>query len=268
MIRMKKYVCAGVLGFAGLVMFGGASNGMAQSAAGNVGSGPNDAQIEADVTKALDSKRFKEVKSSVQNGVVKLTGSVDLYSAKLDADDRAHHRKNVKGVENEIEVVGAEVDDVTLRNKLAEKLAYDRVGYGTTAFNAFTIGVEKGVVTVGGTAYGPTDKDSALSLVENYPGVRDVIDNVEVAPVSPIDDRIRLAEARSIYGFPQLNKYAIDPAKPIRITVVNGNVTLSGVVDNQSDKDVANIRANVVPGVFKVVNNLEVVGSEAEKPDK
>ena len=104
MIRMKKYVCAGVLGFAGLVMFGGASNGMAQSAAGNVGSGPNDAQIEADVTKALDSKRFKEVKSSVQNGVVKLTGSVDLYSAKLDADDRAHHRKNVKGVENEIEV--------------------------------------------------------------------------------------------------------------------------------------------------------------------
>ena len=73
-------------------------------------------------------------------------------------------------------------------------------------------------------------KISALSLVENYPGVRDVIDNVEVAPVSPIDDRLRLAEARSIYGFPQLNKYAIDPAKPIRITVVNGNVTLSGVV--------------------------------------
>ena len=104
--------------------------------------------------------------------------------------------------------------------------------------------------------------------MENYPGVKDVIDNVEVAPVSPMDDRIRLAEARSIYGFPQLNKYAIDPAKPIRITVVNGNVTLSGVVDNQSDKDVANIRANGVPGVFKVVNNLEVVGGAAEKPAK
>ena len=123
-------------------------------------------------------------------------------------------------------------------------------------------------MTLGGTAYGPTDKDSALSLAENYPGVKDVIDNVEVAPVSPMDDRIRLAEARSIYGFPQLNKYAIDPAKPIRITVVNGNVTLSGVVDSQSDKDVANIRANAVPGVFKVVNNLEVVGGEAEKSDK
>ncbi|WP_260177568.1 BON domain-containing protein [Tunturibacter empetritectus] len=268
MSGMKNFACVGVLGFAGLAMLGGASRGVAQSAPGNVASGPNDAQIQADVTKALDNKRFKDVKSSVQNGVVKLTGTVELYSAKLDADDRAHHRQNVKGVENQIEVAGPEVDDVTLRNKLAEKLAYDRVGYGTTAFNAFTIGVEKGVVTLGGTAYGPTDKDSALSLAENYPGVKDVIDNVEVAPVSPMDDRIRLAEARSIYGFPQLNKYAIDPAKPIRITVVNGNVTLSGVVDSQSDKDVANIRANGVPGVFKVVNNLEVVGGEAEKPAK
>jgi hyperosmotically inducible protein len=105
-------------------------------------------------------------------------------------------------------------------------------------------------------------------LVENYPGVKDVIDNIEVAPVSPMDDRIRLAEARAIYGVPQLNKYAIDPAKPIRITVVNGNVTLTGVVDSQGDKDVANIRANGVPGVFKVINNLEVVGDTAEKPSK
>ena len=268
MKRVKTFVYVCALGFAGLGMLGRSSMGVAQSAASSVSPGPNDAQIQADVTKALDSKRFKDVKSSVQNGVVTLTGTVDLYSAKMDADDRAHHRKNVKGVENLIEVAGPEVDDVTLRNKLAEKLAYDRVGYGTTAFNAFTIGVEKGVVTLGGTAYGPTDKDSALSLVENYAGVKDVIDNVEVAPVSPMDDRIRQAEARSIYGFPQLNKYAIDPAKPIRITVVNGNVTLSGVVDSQSDKDVANIRANGVPGVFKVVNNLEVVGGETEKSDK
>jgi hyperosmotically inducible protein len=240
----------------------------AQAASAGVGSGANDAQIQADVAKALDNKRFQDVKSSVQNGVVILAGTVDLYSTKLDADNRAHHRKNVKGVENRIEVAGPSIDDTTLRNKLAEKLAYDRVGYGTTAFNAFTIGVETGVVTLGGTAYGPTDKDSALSLVANYPGVKDVIDNIEVAPASPMDDRIRLAEARAIYGAMQLNKYAIDPAKPIRITVVNGNVTLSGVVDSQGDKDVANIKANTVSGVFKVVNNLEVVGDVSEKPEK
>ena len=266
---------AGLLGLTiWMMMLCGIAGGLAQTpatGAGNgpgAGSGPNDAQIQADVAKALDSKRFKDVNSSVQNGVITLTGTVDLYSAKLDADNRAHHRKNVKGVENLIVVAGPPVEDTTLRDKLAEKLAYDRVGYGTTAFNAFTIGVENGVVTLGGTAYGPMDKDSAVSLAENYPGVKDVIDNIDVAPVSPMDDRIRLAEARAIYGVPQLNKYAIDPAKPIRITVVNGNVTLSGVVDNQSDKDVANIRAKGVPGAFKVVNNLQVVGDTAEKPQK
>jgi osmotically-inducible protein OsmY len=249
-----------LLGLSGVLMLGGVARGVAQS------SGPNDAQIQADVTKALDNKKFKDVKISVQNGIVTLSGTVDVYSVKEDADNRAHHRKNVKGVQNMIEVAGPTVDDETLRNKLAEKLAYDRVGYGTTAFNSFTIGVQNGVVTLGGTAYGPTDKDSALSLVSNYPGVKDVVDNIEVAPVSPMDDRIRLAEARAIYGAPQLNKYAIDPAKPIRITVVNGNVTLSGVVDTQADKDVANIRANGVSGVFKVVNNLEVAGTpEKEK---
>jgi hypothetical protein len=83
-----------------------------------------------------------------------------------------------------------------------------------------------------------------------------------------MDDQIRLAEARAIYGYPRLNKYAIDPAKPIRITVVNGIVTLSGVVDSQTDKDVANIQANGVPGVFKVVNNLQVVGSEKSEKEK
>jgi osmotically-inducible protein OsmY len=262
---------AGLLGLAGVLLFAGPARATAQggSNGAQVSNGaPNDAQIQADVMKSLENKRFKDVKASVKNGVVTLTGTVDVYSAKVDADNRAHHRKNVKGVENQIEVAGPTIDDTTLRNKLAEKLAYDRVGYGTTAFNAFTIGVQNGVVTLGGTAYGPSDKDSAVSMVENYPGVKDVVDNIEVAPVSPMDDHIRLAEARAIYGFPQLNKYAIDPAKPIRITVVNGNVTLSGVVDTQADKDVANIRANGVPGVFKVVNNLEVVGETAEKPEK
>jgi hyperosmotically inducible protein len=248
---------AGLLGLAGVLAFGSAM-GLAQA-------GVHDAQIQADVAKALDNKRFKDVKVSTQDGIVTLTGTVDVYSAKEDADNKAHHRKNVKGVQNLIQVDGPVVDDTTLRNKLSEKLAYDRVGYGTTAFNALTIGVKNGVVELGGVAYGPTDKDSAVSLVSNYPGVKDVIDNIEVAPVSPMDDRIRLAEARAIYGFPTLNKYAIDPAKPIRITVVNGNVTLSGVVDTQADKDAANIRANTVPGVFKVVNNLEVAGNASGK---
>src|SRR5271163_4201245 len=171
----------GVLGLAGVLMLGGVARGMAQSGQSDA---QGDAQIQADVMKALDSNRFKGVKASVQDGVVMLTGTVDLYSAKMDADDRAHHRKNVKGVENQIQVAGPTVDDTTLRDKLAEKLAYDRVGYGSIAFNAFTIGAANVVVALGGTANGPADKVSALSLVENYPGVKDVIDKIDVTPVS------------------------------------------------------------------------------------
>ena len=222
----------------------------------------SDSDVQAEVQKSLDSKRFSGVTATVKDGIVTLTGTVDVYATKEDAEHKIHHKKGVVAVSNQITVGGpaseTPVSDIELRNKLAEKLSYDRVGYGTTAFNSFTIGVQNGVVTLGGVAYGPTDKDSALSLVSHYPGVRDVIDNIEVAPVSPNDDRIRLATARAVYGFPSLNKYAIDPAKPIRITVVNGNVTLTGVVDNQADRDAAGIRANGVPGAFKVTNDLQV----------
>lgn len=225
-----------------------------------------DAQTQADVTKALDKKQFSDVHAQVNNGVVKLTGSVSTYADKEDADRRAHHRKGVTAVDNELQVAGgAEVDDATLKAKLVEKLEYDRVGYGTTAFNAISVSVQNGVVTLAGNAYGPTDKDSALSLVSHYRGVKDVIDEINVDPLSPNDDRIRMEAYRAIYGYPSLNKYAIDPGKPIRIVVVNGNITLAGVVDTQADKDTANIRANGVSGAFKVTNLLQVANAREAK---
>ena len=99
-----------------------------------------------------------------------------------------------------------------------------------------------------------------MGLVKNTPGVRDVVDNLKVAPVSPMDNRIRAAEYRAIYGSQQFTKYAIVPSKPIRIVVVNGHVTLTGVVDSTGDRDQAGIRANTVPGVFSVQNDLQVAG--------
>ncbi len=225
---------------------------------------PADGQILAEVQKSLAGKRFGDVKATVTGGLVTLTGNVDLYATKEEAEHRIHHRHGVTAVSNLLTVGGSAdttaISDVELRNKLAEKLAYARVGYGTTAFNSFTVGVQDGVVTLGGTAYGPADKDAAISVVEHYPGVKDVMDDIEVAPVSPNDDRIRVESARAIYGFPQLNRYAIDPAKPIRITVVNGNVTLTGVVDSQADKDVAGLRARGVSGALSVANSLQVAG--------
>jgi hyperosmotically inducible protein len=139
-------------------------------------------------------------------------------------------------------------------------MSYDRVGYETTPFNAIVVDVQNGAVILTGHAYGPVDADSAVAVAANTPGVKDVINEIQVDPLSPMDDRIRIQVFRSIYGFPSLNKYAADPAKSIRISVQNGNVALYGVVDSQADKNTANIRANSVPGIFKVTNDLQVAG--------
>jgi hyperosmotically inducible periplasmic protein len=229
--------------------------------------GANDARIQAEVTKALSKKQFSNVKGAVSNGVVDLTGTVKVFADKEDADKRIHRIKDVAAVRNDIVVGGAEeasISDQALQQKLARKIAYDRVGYGTTAFNAITVNVQNGVVTLGGTAYGPVDKSTAVSDASYMPGVKDVVDEISVDPVSPMDDRTRLAVYRAVYGFPSLNRYAIDPAQPIRISVQNGNVTLFGVVDSQSDKNAAGIRANGVAGVFSVKNELQVAGQPSE----
>jgi len=227
-----------------------------------------ESSVTADVQKRLDKKQFQNVKVTVDNnGVATLTGTVDLYEYKADADKRVHKVKGVTAVRNEIEVGGANanVPDEELKKNLLEKLEYDRVGYGN-AFNSISLSVQNGVVTLGGHARTDVDKDSALSLVSTYPGVKDVVDNIEVDPVSIMDDQIRIRVARAVYSYPSLQKYAIDPGKPIRISVQNGNVELYGVVLNKADKDAAYLRANQVPGVFSVKNFLQVANESNEKP--
>jgi osmotically-inducible protein OsmY len=214
----------------------------------------------------LNKKQFSNIKVSVDSGIATLTGTVDLYEYKADAGKRVLKAKGVNAIRNLVEVAGPSVPDQELQAKLGEKLAYDRVGYGNT-FNAITVSVQNGVVTLGGHARTDVDKDSALALVSTYPGVKDVVGEIDVDPVSPMDDRTRMEVARAVYGFATLNKYAVDPAKPIRISVQNGHVELYGVVDSQADKDVAFLRANGVPGVFSVKNYLQVAGqpNEAQK---
>ncbi len=226
-----------------------------------------DAQTDNNIQAQLQNsfKKYKDVQISVKNGVVDLEGTVPDFATKEDLDKRVHRTKNVVAVRNKLTVAGAgEISDAQLQQKLVQKLQYDRVGYGN-AFNAISVSVQDGVVTLAGNALGPVAADSAVSLASHFPGVQDVIDNIKVDPLSPMDDRTRQQVYRAVYGFPSLNKYAIDPAQPIRITVVNGNVTLNGVVLSQADKDTAGIRANSVPGVFKVTNNLQVANSSNEK---
>jgi osmotically-inducible protein OsmY len=219
--------------------------------------------VSSEVAARLDKKQYRNVQVSVEQGIATLTGSVDLYEYKADAEKRVRKAKGVTAVRNLIEVAGPSVPDRELQAKLQEKLAYDRVGYGNT-FIAITLSVENGVATLGGHARTDVDKDSALALVSTYPGVKDVIGEIEVDPVSLMDDQARMAVARAIYGYASLNKYAVDPAKPIRISVQNGHVELYGTVDSQSDKDTAYLRANGVPGIFSVKNYLQVAGQPAE----
>jgi len=223
----------------------------------------DDNSTVGDVQSKLNKSQFKDVKVDVQNGVAILSGTVDLYEYKADADKRVHKVKGVNSVRNDIEVAGPNVPDAQLKAKLGEELTYDRVGYGNL-FNAITLDVQNGVVTLGGHARTDVDKDSALALVSTHPGVKDVNNEIQVDPVSIMDDRTRLAVARAVYGFPSLNKYAIDPAKTIRISVQNGQVELYGIVDSKADSDTAYIRANAVPGVFGVKNYLQVANQPSE----
>jgi hyperosmotically inducible protein len=217
-----------------------------------------DNQIQTTVTKKLAAKdQFRDVRSSVEDGIVTLTGTVDLYQRKLDAAKLARKTASVQGVRNLIAVAGPNVPDAQLEQKLAEKLRYVRSGYDIT-FDYFAVNVKDGVVTVEGRDRTGVGRDEALADIYNQSGVKDVIANVAVEPTSIFDDGLRLRAARAVYGDSVLSKYAIDPARPIRIIVDNGHVTLYGSVDNTMDKTVAGIRANQLAGAFSVENKLVV----------
>jgi len=113
-------------------------------------------------------------------------------------------------------------------------------------------------VTLMGQVTRPTLKTDAERAAKNVEGVEHVDNQIEVLPVSPMDDRLRVRLFRAIYGYTALQRYAMPVIKPIRLIVKNGHVTLEGVVDSEADKNMAGIRANSVSGVFSVTNNLRV----------
>jgi hyperosmotically inducible protein len=125
-------------------------------------------------------------------------------------------------------------------------------------FDNIALRVDDCNVTLTGQVTRPLVKDEAGKAIKDIEGVDQVINQIEVLPLSPNDDRLRFALYRAIYGFSALQRYAMPVIKPIRLIVKDGNVTLEGVVDRESDKNVVNIRANGVHGVFSVTNNLRV----------
>ena len=127
-----------------------------------------------------------------------------------------------------------------------------------TVFDNLSYKVEGYPVTLMGQVTNPTLKSDAGNVVKGIEGVEKVNNEIEVLPVSPMDNELRRKLYFAIYGYPALQRYDMPVVKPIRIIVKNGHVTLDGVVDSQADKDAAGIRANSVSGVFSVTNNLQV----------
>ncbi len=125
-------------------------------------------------------------------------------------------------------------------------------------FDNLAYKVEGYKVTLLGQVTRDTLKSDAGRVVKSIEGVEQVDNQIEVLPVSPNDDRLRLRLYRAIYGYGPLQKYAMGVNPPIRIIVKRGHLTLEGVVDNEADKNIAGIRANGVSGVFSVTNNLRV----------
>ena len=130
-----------------------------------------------------------------------------------------------------------------------------------SVFDNLSYKVEGDKVTLYGEVTRPTLKSDAEAAVKSIEGVATVVNNIEVLPLSPMDDQTRRAVYRAIYGEAALSRYGFQAVPSIHIIVKNGSVTLEGVVDNETDKNLANLRANQVPNVFSVKNNLVVAGN-------
>lgn len=129
-----------------------------------------------------------------------------------------------------------------------------------SVFDNLEFKVEGSKVILIGQVVRPSLKSDAENAVKKVEGVETVVNNIEVLPLSPSDDQIRRAVFRAIYSAAPLERYSLQAVPPIHIIVKNGHVTLEGVVASEVDKDLANIKANGVPGVFSVTNNIRVEG--------
>ena len=219
--------------------------------------GRYDSDIQRRVSDQLAAKKeFRNLHAETEDGIVTLTGSVDLYQQKLDAAKKVRKTEKVQGVRNLVGV-SSNVPDEQLVAQLDRKLYFDRIGYDNQ-FNFVTVSVKDGIATLSGETRTEVGRDSALAMANRTSGVKEVVNDIKVSPVSGFDDDIRVRAVRAIYNDPVLGRYATDPAAPIRILVSNGKLSLYGTVENAMDKQMAGMRANQVFGVFSVQNNLVV----------
>ncbi len=186
-----------------------------------------------------------------------LSSAVSLFAASLVVSPSLSWAKATElSHETELKTVkdGAHTTE-WLQEKVRHELAMLPY-YGV--FDHITFKVNGDLVELSGQVSRPTLRSDAERAVERIEGVKTVTNAIEVLPLSPNDDRIRLAMFRAIYGSDALYRYSLQPVPAIRIIVKNGNVSLEGIAANEMDKDIANLRAHSVPGVFSIAQNIVV----------
>jgi hyperosmotically inducible protein len=202
----------------------------------------------------MPAKQFAGNIAAISGGCARMISFMLAILLALPAGFAAKHDKNHQDA-----FVAGDKDDGRIAREVRHELLMLPY-YGV--FDDLAFRVDGGTVTLFGAVTRPTLKTDAERVVKRIEGVDRVVNNIEVLPLSSMDDQIRLAEYRAIYGDPALStRYGHRAIPPIHIIVKNGNVTLEGVVANQTDKNLVNIRANSVPNVFAVTNNLQVEGS-------
>lgn len=150
-------------------------------------------------------------------------------------------------------------DDQASQERITRQVRHELVMMPQfSVFDNLSYKVDDGTVTLTGQVRNAFLKDEATAVVKKIEGVEKVDNQIEILPASFNDDRIRRSEARAIFGFEPLFRYSQGAIPSIHIIVKNGNVALEGVVNTQADKNMAGIRANGVPGVFSVQNNLRI----------
>lgn len=129
---------------------------------------------------------------------------------------------------------------------------FDVIGFKLEGYN----------VTLYGHVVNASLRSDAQHAIKKIEGIENINNQIEILPPSPMDDRLRRELFRAIYGYTPLQRYGVGSNRPIHIIVDHGHVTLEGVVDSSGDRNLVNIRANGVPGVFSVTNNLLVPGKK------
>jgi osmotically-inducible protein OsmY len=226
----------------------------------------SDADLQRRVEERLARAGLGErgnVSVSAIDGAVRLEGFTLTVDARRDAERAAS--KETKRVDSRLVVrPQEEVSDAELRERVVDAILSEP-RYGV--FDSVGVAVEDGVVVLGGSVYQPWLKDSFDRRVAEVEGVREIRNDIRIAPASIYDDRLRAQLYRRIYGDDMFVRYSNWSDPPIRIVVENGRVTLTGVVNSPVEQTRLGMIARGTLA-FQVTNRVEVESERTKEPSR